>query len=272
MGYRVIVQSERSAPYLESRIDSFLSSFKQKLADITDKEFQSHVKAVIIKKTEKLKNLGQESSRLWAYIGNEMYDFEQCRSFHLTQVASVESLTLNVVTADVGILKEFTKQDVIDFYNQHIDPDSRRRSKVSVQMQAAAASPEGRKPGLTEALVQFLSATAGVITEHVEVTKALEGVDINNTDAVVVAVSTFLKDVKKIEESMISTILGKGRAALAQAIPVKMDDEEQFKPEQFGRVFDSANEVVAWKASCRVTAGPRPVKPLVEFESTEVKL
>jgi insulysin len=77
MGYRIIVQSERTAPYLESRIEEFLRCFKQKLADMTDKEFQSHVKAVIIRKTERMKNLNQESNRLWTYIGNEMYDFEQ---------------------------------------------------------------------------------------------------------------------------------------------------------------------------------------------------
>jgi insulysin len=77
MGYRIIVQSERSAAYLESRIESFLRSFKQKLADITDQEFQSHVKAAILKKTEKLKNLNQETYRLWDYICSEMYDFEQ---------------------------------------------------------------------------------------------------------------------------------------------------------------------------------------------------
>lgn len=79
MGYRVIVQSERSAPYLESRIEEFLQSVAQKLADITDKEFQSHVKAVILRKTERLKNLNQESNRLWTFIASEMYDFERSK-------------------------------------------------------------------------------------------------------------------------------------------------------------------------------------------------
>jgi insulysin len=181
-------------------------------------------------------------------------------------------LTRSSVPKDVEILQKLTKQDVVDFYNRYIDPDSPQRSKVSVQMQAAAASAEDRKPGLAEALVQFLSAAAGVVTEHAEVTKALEGVDINNTDAVVEAVSSFLKNVKRIEEPMIAAILEKGRAALAQAIPVKEEGEEQFKPEQFGEVFETIQDVVAWKASCRATAGPKAVKPLVEFESSDAKL
>lgn len=78
MGYRIIVQSERSAAYLESRVENFLKEFKQKLIEYPDKEFAAHQKAVILKKTEKLKNLSQETNRLWNRIGNEMYDFLQC--------------------------------------------------------------------------------------------------------------------------------------------------------------------------------------------------
>lgn len=84
MQYRIIVQSERTAPYLEFRIEALLRSLKQKLADMTDKEFQTYVKAVIIQKTERLKNLNQESSRLWDYIGAEMYDFECGKSNDLS--------------------------------------------------------------------------------------------------------------------------------------------------------------------------------------------
>lgn len=173
---------------------------------------------------------------------------------------------------DVEILKTLTKQDIVDFYGTFVDATSSRRSKASVQMHAAAVTPEDRKPGLVEALIQFLSAAAGVVSEHTEVTKALEGADINNTDAVVSAVHTFLRDVKKVEEASIHSILERGREALVGAIPVKKADEEKLRPGDFGEVFETVQEVVAWKASCRVSAGPRPVKPLVEFESTEVKL
>lgn len=79
MGYRIIVQSERSAPYLESRVENFLKMMGDKLRDLPDKEFEGHRKAVILKKTEKLKNLNQETGRLWNKIGNEMYDFLQCK-------------------------------------------------------------------------------------------------------------------------------------------------------------------------------------------------
>lgn len=170
------------------------------------------------------------------------------------------------------ILRTINKQDVIEFYNQYIDPESPRRTKASIQMAAAAVSAEDRKPAIAEALVKFLSASAGVVTEQVEVTKALDNVDINDTNAVVAAVSTFLKDVKNVQPSSIADILEKGREALNQAVPDKKAGDVEFKPEQFGHVLAEVDDVVAWKASCRVTAGPKPVRPLVEFEATEVKL
>ena len=176
------------------------------------------------------------------------------------------------VDEDVEILRTIKKQDVVEFYNEYIDPASPKRSKTSIQMAAAAVSPEDRKPAIAEALVTFLSASAGVVTEPAEVTKTLDNVDINDTDAVVAAVRTFLMDVKKIESSSIDGILEKGREALNQAVPAKKVEDDKFSPEQFGNVLNEVNDVVAWKASCRISAGPRPVRPLVEFEATEVKL
>lgn len=76
IGYRFIIQSEKTANYLESRIDSFLTGFKETLEKMTDAEFEGHKRSLITKRLEKLKNLDQESSRLWSYIDSEYLDFE----------------------------------------------------------------------------------------------------------------------------------------------------------------------------------------------------
>lgn len=76
MAYRILVQSERTAPYLESRIEAFLLSMGSKIEEMTFEAFDTHINAVIKKKTEKLKNLSQESHRFWSHIGSEVYDFE----------------------------------------------------------------------------------------------------------------------------------------------------------------------------------------------------
>jgi insulysin len=76
IGYRFIIQSEKTPDYLESRIDSFLTNFLKVIEKMTDSEFESHKRSLITKRMEKLKNLDQESSRLWSYIDSEYFDFE----------------------------------------------------------------------------------------------------------------------------------------------------------------------------------------------------
>src|SRR5947199_1078947 len=68
LGYRVIIQSERTANYLESRIDAFLSRFAETLDTMSNEVFEAHKRSIINKKLEKLKNLGSETSRFWSHI------------------------------------------------------------------------------------------------------------------------------------------------------------------------------------------------------------
>jgi insulysin len=77
MGYRVLVQSDRSAEYLEGRIEEFLRGFLKTLKEMPEDEFEGHKRSLMAKRLEKLKNLGQEGGRFWAHIGNEYFDFEQ---------------------------------------------------------------------------------------------------------------------------------------------------------------------------------------------------
>lgn len=76
-GIRILVQSERTPDYLDSRVESFLEKFGTTLAEMSEDEFEGHKRSLIIKRLEKLKNLNQESSRHWTQISNEYYDFEQ---------------------------------------------------------------------------------------------------------------------------------------------------------------------------------------------------
>jgi insulysin len=76
IGYRFIIQSEKTPDYLESRIDSFLVTFADTLEKMSESEFEGHKRSLITKRLEKLKNLDQESSRLWSYIDSEYFDFE----------------------------------------------------------------------------------------------------------------------------------------------------------------------------------------------------
>lgn len=71
MGLRVIVQSEKDAAFVESRVDAFWDEFKQTLEDMSEEEFEKYKQAVIDRKLEDHKNMWEEyvatpRSRLFA--------------------------------------------------------------------------------------------------------------------------------------------------------------------------------------------------------------
>lgn len=80
IGFRFIVQSEKTPQYLEGRIDSFLSGYATTIANMTDAEFEGHKRSVITRRCEKMKNLDQESNRLWLHIDGEYFDFDLGRT------------------------------------------------------------------------------------------------------------------------------------------------------------------------------------------------
>ncbi|SPO45716.1 related to STE23 - Metalloprotease involved in a-factor processing [Moesziomyces antarcticus] len=119
MGWRIILQSERDASYLESRIDAFLDQFKATLDKMSESEFEGHRRSLIHRRLETVKNLYEESQRFWAHIFGGTYDFASRY-------------------ADVEAIAKVTKQDVVDLFMKYIHPSSKTRSKLSVQLNATA--------------------------------------------------------------------------------------------------------------------------------------
>jgi insulysin len=76
ISFRFIIQSEKTPEYLEGRIDSFLSRYAKTIADMTESEFEGHKRSLITKQSETLKNLDQETNRLWLHINGEYFDFD----------------------------------------------------------------------------------------------------------------------------------------------------------------------------------------------------
>lgn len=60
MGLRVIVQSEKDAAFVETRVDAFWTEFKKTLDAMTEEEFDKYRQAVIDKKLEDHKNMWEE--------------------------------------------------------------------------------------------------------------------------------------------------------------------------------------------------------------------
>ncbi|KAK9454555.1 Metalloenzyme, LuxS/M16 peptidase-like protein [Dipodascopsis uninucleata] len=119
-GFRVLIQSEKPTDYLAARIDAFFDSLYNIINEMPDNEFQDHVKSLITKRKEKLKNLGEETSRYWNHIQSGYYDY--FRSYD-----------------EVDILATITKDEVKDLFQSYVHPTSNSRSLMLVELQSQCA-------------------------------------------------------------------------------------------------------------------------------------
>ena len=302
MGYRVIIQSERSPDYLEERINAFLAMFASKLQDMTTEEFESHKKSLINKRLEKIKNLDQESERFWNHISSEYFDFWQN-------------------DLDAVHLRPLTKQDLIDFFERHIHPTSSTRAKLAVHMiaqsspKAAAGnmSPAEQKEKLITLLGKYLTST-GADVDAEALNKRFESVDVAGGDQtnILRAVSRYLTEDAQVEAERASQIVEQGQQLLGTVMPSLgievqrgADADEPEKNNDASAVADgeadeSAREgdegkaaaggeklpeapkgmkatvfiedVREYKSRLALTPGPSAVTELSEFEELEPKL
>jgi insulysin len=80
MGFRVLVQSEKSPEELEDRIEAFLDKLGKDIAELDDIKFDKQKQSLISKIKEKPKNLKEEFGRFWGNIITESFDFDERKS------------------------------------------------------------------------------------------------------------------------------------------------------------------------------------------------
>ncbi|KDE02956.1 hypothetical protein MVLG_06522 [Microbotryum lychnidis-dioicae p1A1 Lamole] len=117
IGFRIIVQSERSPEYLESRIKALWSSFENVLKEMTEEAFGKQKQSLMNKKREKVKNLCGESARYWDEIQEGTLDFERRERQAL-------------------LVSTLTRADLVNFFNTYIRPGAPKLSKLSILMRS----------------------------------------------------------------------------------------------------------------------------------------
>ena len=264
MGYRVIIQSEQSADYLETRINAFLSKFGEDLVAMSPEDFESHRRSLINRRQEKLKNLESETSRFSSHIDSEFFDFYQ-------------------VEEDVAKIRTLTKADMIDFFRQFIDPKSTTRAKLSIHLVAASQAPEPTEGDIEEQrgnfehfVAQALKA-AGVNVEISSVNEAFNSIDITaaNQESMLSAIRKLLP--KELSADQTDSLVEQGKQMLPQILaglgiksPVK--DALPQAEDALTKPTTIIEEVHEWKAKLEVSAGPSPVTDLSYFQDNESKL
>ena len=269
MGYRVLIQSERSPEYLEERINAFLVSFAKTLDEMSETDFNGHKRSLINKRLEKLKNLEQESSRFWSYISTEYFNFNQ-------------------VDIDVANIKAISKLDMISFFDHYIKPTSPHRAKLSVHMVTQTSpkevkgkmTPGEQKDKVISLAAKFLTSL-GVDGHSEKLKQRFAGVDVAGGDSAgcVTAISNFLSEDLKLTAEKSEPIVTQSQQALATVLPAlgiqiraSVEESSELTPAPPMKPTTYIENVYAWKASHEVSAGPRPLTDLSEYEDFESKL
>ncbi|KAJ4346429.1 metalloprotease [Didymosphaeria variabile] len=256
-GFRILIQSERDCGYLEGRIDHFLTKFETTLQDMSDEEFEKHKGAVISKRLETLKNLGQEGNRFWNHMFRNTYDFLQSEN-------------------DAAQVSTITKDDMIAFYARHISPSSPHRAKLSVHLTAQS---KPKEPTLDETKTQALAVLQTIANEEKTSVDAgklqarLEGVD--EASKLPSAISAHLAEDQKLSKEEVAKIADEAAAALGLAEsgvgevkPAEKVDIQESDAKQPIIITD----VRAFKAGLFASTGAKPVRNLEEFMEDAAKL
>ncbi|GAA5900202.1 uncharacterized protein JCM6883_002774 [Sporobolomyces salmoneus] len=166
-GFRVIVQSERIAEYLEERVEALWESFGATLAEMDEADFEKEEESLASKLEEKPKSLAGESTRYWNEVESGEFDFEQR-------------------TRKAGLIRKIGKPELISFFDTYINPSSNTRAKLSILMRSQRLQPaalEGLRslisvevPNLEEEIATFVESkpTLSQVSEFVQ-TKSIGG-------------------------------------------------------------------------------------------------
>ncbi|XP_065350054.1 insulin-degrading enzyme-like isoform X1 [Cloeon dipterum] len=123
-GVRIMVQSYKHPTYVNHKIEQFLLSMKSYLEEMSDEEFERHKEALAVLRLEKPKKMKQLTNHYWTEISIQAYCFDRDN-------------------IEVAFLKTLTKDDVIQFYNDHIHAEGAKRRKLAVHVLSTAEGGAG---------------------------------------------------------------------------------------------------------------------------------
>lgn len=278
LSFRFIIQSEREPAYLETRIDAFLRAFKIQLAEMDAEAFEAHKASKINERREKIKNLTKETDRYLMHVANEMYHFEEMEE-------------------DAQNIEKVTKEEMMQFFDLYVDPESTRRAKTSVWMHArksaaeaeAEAESQGTKMGSEEVrksfmdvLSQFMQAV-GATEDEEKLDKRFANVDLSQGDqnSILGALKSYLAEDAKLAEQKVQEAMEQAKVVLPNVLMqlgVKLAPVEGAEKAQEEVVPPPAcapveiKDVHAFKASMPLSRGAQPVRPLSEYMELEGKL
>ena len=263
VGFHILVQSQNDSVYLENCIESFLKeTMRESLDKMTAEEFERHKQSLIDKKLQKVKNLYEESSRLWRAIGDGTFDFGR-RTSTLTPAARAFGPELICLSPPPGVndaelLKTLTKSELVDFYEKYVDPASgeRRKASVHIRTQMDPSAAPVFDVALAEPVVAAF-ATHGVPADDAALAELIA------SQPAPAAVQAFFRAALAAAPESVAAA---AKDELSKAVDALDAGKAREKNEP---VWDERNvrieDVKQWKSGFATTEPARPVVPLDTF-------
>ncbi|KAI9474731.1 metalloprotease [Coemansia sp. RSA 989] len=111
MSLCLLVQSESNPSYVRMRIEKFIRGFRQRLVDMSESSFAGYVNSLRVNLEERLKNMFEESGRLWRAINMGFYEFDR-------------------IPTDISTLMQLTQADVVAFWDKFVNRDTASEYKA----------------------------------------------------------------------------------------------------------------------------------------------
>lgn len=237
LGFRILVQSERSSEYLEYRIEEFLTKFGKFVEnDLSDENFGKFKQALKDKKLTKLKNLSEEVNRFWNSIISGYYDFEE-KEKH------------------VGLLETISKDDFVQFFTDYVATNSDKSSRVVVHLKSDKVPSLGHLKLLHSSINNFIYRHDLIIS----------------SDVLDTIVESNDKDIKKLVDNLVDVLVANKENNVHDVNQFKSDllaiieqDVKSPVPSTYpsGTLIKSIDE---FKANYQLGGIPKPVEPLSKF-------
>ncbi|KAK3340911.1 Metalloenzyme, LuxS/M16 peptidase-like protein [Neurospora tetraspora] len=247
-GFRFLIQSEKTAPYLETRIELFLERMAKWIEEMDPRQFEAHKRSLIVKRLEKPKFLDQETNKQWSQIHSEYYDFE-------------------ISQRDAAHVKPLTKEEMIEFFKYYIHPSSASRAKLAIYLEAQAKS-DVTTAQITE-LVKTLELDATTSAKAATDLQARLSAADHDEEKEMAGLKEYLNGLSVAENKM-DAATETWKKLHAEKVTGVVKDAAP--PSSNGTKPILIEDVRSYKAGLPVSAAARPVKDLSEYEELDSKL
>jgi len=117
LNLRIIVQSDRTPMYVDTRIENYINTIEQLLMNMSEEEFSKYKDALAVKLLEKPKGLMKQAAVYQIEIDTQDYNFNRAQ-------------------IEVEALKSIVKNDIVKFYNDQISQSGPKRHKLAVHVKS----------------------------------------------------------------------------------------------------------------------------------------